>query len=647
MIIKNMTASFGTLENETLELKAGMNIVGAANESGKSTWCAFIKSMLYGVDSSAREKGGVKPDKLRYSPWSGLPMAGSMDVEYEGRDVTLTRQGRSSAPMRDFSATLSGTGERVGIPPNAVGETLLGVSRDVFERSAFIGQGAVTVSGSPEIEKRIAAVVQTGDESCSVTQTQDNLKKAINRRRHHKTGLLPELEAQMAQNRAALAEIDRAKVRGEELKTARAAAMARRAELTEKAAESRKLSRQRSLDALGASRERIKALEVEVTQKNKTLAETNAEFIGDVFGEEEPAKCRAKAEYDLKQNADLAAKAKKGGSPALNIALLSVFAVAAVLLAVFKVLDGIHAAVLGILAIVQAVRLARIVMARSAAKEKTAELLKDYECDTLEEIAALPEIHADRCARRDAAQRALSDTEAAMKKACAERDELDKVLLSDLDFTAGDSEAARLTRLLEQAESELRVLREETAAWEGRQSALGSPEELNREYDELKAEHDRLSFEYEALTLALETLNAAGAEIQNRMTPELSRLAAEYFSRLTAGRYDAVLLDRNLAAAAKTRGDTVAREHDFLSLGATDQLYLAVRLAVCALALPEEKHVPVVLDDALMSFDDERCGYAIDLLRELSADRQIILFTCHSRESDIAAHYGDVNIISK
>ena len=68
MIIRKMTACFGMLDNRTLELEPGLNIICAPNESGKSTWCAFIRAMLYGVSSSQREKNGVKPDKLRYAP---------------------------------------------------------------------------------------------------------------------------------------------------------------------------------------------------------------------------------------------------------------------------------------------------------------------------------------------------------------------------------------------------------------------------------------------------------------------------------------------------------------------------------------------------------------------------------------------------
>ena len=51
-----------------------------------------------------------------------------------------------------------------------------------------------------------------------------------------------------------------------------------------------------------------------------------------------------------------------------------------------------------------------------------------------------------------------------------------------------------------------------------------------------------------------------------------------------------------------------------LSAGALDQLYLAVRLAICELVLPPEKHVPLILDDVFASFDDQRLAAALEWL---------------------------------
>ena len=110
MIIRHMRATFGCLSGQELSLREGLNVICAPNESGKSTWCAFVRAMLYGIDASARPKAGQQPDKLRYAPWSGAPMEGEMELLWQGRPVTLRRRTPAkNAPMRDFSATVTGT----------------------------------------------------------------------------------------------------------------------------------------------------------------------------------------------------------------------------------------------------------------------------------------------------------------------------------------------------------------------------------------------------------------------------------------------------------------------------------------------------------------------------------------------------------
>jgi uncharacterized protein YhaN len=63
-----------------------------------------------------------------------------------------------------------------------------------------------------------------------------------------------------------------------------------------------------------------------------------------------------------------------------------------------------------------------------------------------------------------------------------------------------------------------------------------------------------------------------------------------------------------------------------------DQLYLALRLAVAEELTPD---APLVLDDALVRFDDKRLSSALEILKEISRQKQVILFTCHSREKTV------------
>ena len=164
MIVRKMTASFGVLQNRTLELSPGLNIIEAPNEYGKTTWCAFLRAMLYGIDTAQRGRAGKKPDKVLYAPWSGSPMAGTMEITFGGKDITLSRSTRiPSAPMRVFSAVYSRSGQPVlDLTGENAGETLSGASLPVFERTAFIGPAGLGVQQGAELERRSPRLSRQG-----------------------------------------------------------------------------------------------------------------------------------------------------------------------------------------------------------------------------------------------------------------------------------------------------------------------------------------------------------------------------------------------------------------------------------------------------------------------------------------------------
>ena len=114
---------------------------------------------------------------------------------------------------------------------------------------------------------------------------------------------------------------------------------------------------------------------------------------------------------------------------------------------------------------------------------------------------------------------------------------------------------------------------------------------------------------------------------------------------LTGGKYDRLYFDKDFSAAAVETGEAQTRSALSLSQGTLDQLYLALRLAVSALVLPSEKKAPLLMDDALANFDDRRMGYALDCLLEEAKNRQVVLFTCHSREAAAMENRSGVHIL--
>ena len=182
MKLLRMTATFGRLEQETLSLTEGLNVLQMPNEAGKSTWAEFLLAMLYGIDTSEREKTGVLPVKTKYQPWSGKPMEGVIELEHAGRRITLTRTSTARAPLGVFSAAYTESGLPVeGMTGANCGETLMGVPKRVYQRSAFVRQAGLGLTPDDELEARLSALVTTGDEAVSFAAADKRFPRILRR----------------------------------------------------------------------------------------------------------------------------------------------------------------------------------------------------------------------------------------------------------------------------------------------------------------------------------------------------------------------------------------------------------------------------------------------------------------------------------
>ena len=211
MKIKKMTATFGVLDHAVLIPGEGLTVITAPNEAGKSTWAGFLKAMFYGIDTRERDKAGHLADKNRYQPWSGAPMEGELQLEWECQDITLRRFAAKGSPFSGFEAVYTASGDPVpGLTSANVGAAILGVGREVYLRSAFVGQGKAAVTPNGELEARIAALATSGQEDVSYSTVERTLKDWRNRRRANRSnGLLPELEEELAQAEQALQDMGR------------------------------------------------------------------------------------------------------------------------------------------------------------------------------------------------------------------------------------------------------------------------------------------------------------------------------------------------------------------------------------------------------------------------------------------------------
>lgn len=198
MIIHSMTATFGKLEGQTLTLKPGLNVITAPNEWGKSTWCAFLMAMLYGIDTRQRTKQGVLADKERYMPWCGQPMEGSMDITWKGRAITLQRRTRGRVPMGEFRAFETDSGLPVPeLTAENCGQVLLGVERSVYQRGGFLKGSDLAVTQDEALSRRLNQLVTTGDDSPVGPALEGKLRELKNKCRYNKSGLIPQTKQEL------------------------------------------------------------------------------------------------------------------------------------------------------------------------------------------------------------------------------------------------------------------------------------------------------------------------------------------------------------------------------------------------------------------------------------------------------------------
>jgi len=148
--------------------------------------------------------------------------------------------------------------------------------------------------------------------------------------------------------------------------------------------------------------------------------------------------------------------------------------------------------------------------------------------------------------------------------------------------------------------------------------------------------------QYTRLILASSLLGAAVERYRRQNEDPLLGAASRYFYALTRGRYDRVETDVDdhgvpifVVHAVEPQATRCLAE---LSDGTRDQLHLALVLASLERRFDGGvEPMPLVLDDVLVHFDDERSLAALETLAAFSKRAQVILFTHHERIRELAS----------
>lgn len=696
MIIRSVQATFGKLDDVCLRFQSGLNVVEAPNEWGKSTWSAFILAMFYGLDTKARSTKLNLADKERYMPWSGKPMQGKIELEYDGRNITIERSTKGRIPLGSFRAYETDTG--IDIPEirsDNCGEFFLGVEQSVFRRSGFVRMSDMAITEDDALRRRLSDLVTTGDESGDAAALEAGLKALKSRLSNRSNGLIQQAQSEYHALTTQIEEANSLDSEETELSNQLSGAEARHSELLnhKRHLENQKAQKDamevhRALGTVRDEQERVRVLEEkckaypdadsaretlgEIRKVDSQLAELNAilttaapQFqISRAYAGLTPGEAVLQTEKDIE-------KYKKTKRPIwLAVFLLSVLSLATGLFVYFHI-GNLVASVILLLFFIAGLGLS-ISMLVSARRQRIAlqtrygsdntrkwELaaakldalwneynlgLKSHQRDLYEvreHIAQLEKRREFIMQGREAEYyfQAISVTEqladakndlrkaqenyraiAAMAVNPVLNLEPDKL---DLSMNQTEEKIIRESSEIERIKGELQLIRY-------RKNLLGEKESLSERKQSVSERIEKLQILEKAVLLALQVHQETVEDLHRRFSPAITRQAQDYLQIMTGQRYNKILLNQSFVITAGKQDDMALRDLNYRSDGTIDQIYLSVRLAVAKILSPD---APMIFDDAFVRFDDERLENVLSLLQKISKSKQIILFTCQSREN--------------
>jgi uncharacterized protein YhaN len=202
-------------------------------------------------------------------------------------------------------------------------------------------------------------------------------------------------------------------------------------------------------------------------------------------------------------------------------------------------------------------------------------------------------------------------------------------------------------RTIPQLQEMLTKIRDQLAALEFSRNGLTTQrEQLRKQVDRTSADkrtalkrfqlgliEERLSAalrRWQTLTVTQRVLEQIKLDYEKNRQPEALRDASVYLAQFTSHRYVRVwtTFGADTLLVEDSHGRSLHVEQ--LSRGTREQLFLSLRMAIVGMFARRGARLPMILDDVLVNFDNDRAAAAVDVLQAFaSKGHQLIIFTCH------------------
>lgn len=609
MIINELEIrSFGKLENRHFVFADSLNLIYGSNECGKTTVFAFVKFMLYGT--KIRKAPNSMSFKEKYMPWNGKPMSGSMTVTIEnGSKYVLTRLVSDEKNIIEIIDSYTGADVNDREILRNPGKYFTSLNEEAFSYVSFLSaiSGAVKNDKDGEMVSKLSNLSQCAGEEISYQRIINDLNDRIlifssNKR---KNAILPGLHHKLDLTKENILEINK--------------------QISE-------------IDLLNKRMVEIADKKIALCselKKQKNIQNANLEF----YKYNELADVIKKIESDSSMRFSNVSEFEKNivrnGEKAFGrVKIFGMMSVIYIIFGLVTFLSGIISrikifALISIFMMLFAIVFAVLNVNEHKKIKASNNILKKYDCDNYtkfnENIAKFNALKLQK-------ERIIDDIGTNMYK------DTDKKFSNHFTFFNNSDKIEEIINEINNLNIETAQLNSIITEGKGLALKLREDEEI---LGELKAKISVAEHELNSLILARDVLKNAFDRMKKVFAPAFSKSTGEFLKQLTSGKYCEIKSDESFNA--KINSADGYNKLEYYSRGTCEQVYLAMRLALCDTVV-NDVGLPLFLDDAFCTYDDDRFNNVLNLVSEESKSRQIFITSCRSTEFLFFRNAG-INII--
>lgn len=671
--------NFGRLHEFRHTFEDGLNIIVEENGWGKSTFAAFVKAMFYGMDYTTK-KSINENERKRYMPWQGGNYGGNIIFEVKGKVYRIERFFGAKDKDDTFALYDEVTGLACNDFGNNPGEQIFGLDAFAYERSTFIPQEAKNMVINDSLTAKLSNISEGSND---VDGYQNAINRIDSRIKYYKKvgdkGRIAELEAKIAEITHALEQLGNKTETYDSLKLRRNELDAKRNELVSELKTIREEMKQfNEYDGLLARKMHYDSLVKKHVETKSQYDSINLFFDRPELAKEIDkrkddydnlvvldAKCKDESEnlneLEYKKHKITEQYLMQKKTPVANFLMVVVGLVAMGCgvtiwaLTEMNVLIPIVFAALGlVLALIGLIT--GMVSSNKVKNEFDAQLDEveeriDYAKIAVREVKSQQEqlkkslenyVRAFQVEQPRNVLKSLTEIEGKIKeqkniseafetadaelKAFEAQNEMDKLIglatpkhsLEELSQHE-NSTNNMLMQIMEERNNVSRRMDTIANADEDENDLIQSKENLTEELLDCY-------LKYEVLGKTKEYLESANALFKTKYIRKMKDAFNEYVGEFNGMELDNVSIDVDLNVLLEDYG--VKRDAEYYSTGYKDMLSLCTRFALVK-AMYQNEQPFLILDDPFVNLDSARLENAMIFLKKMSANNQILYFTCH------------------